>query len=312
VLIPLVLACFALLPAARAQLPPPVPDGGYPGFNTAEGFNALLSVSSGTFNTALGFNTLRSDIAGRFNTAVGAQALFHNNGNSNAAVGVNALFSNTTGVQNVAIGQGALGSNTGGGGNTATGFQALSTNTASGNTAYGNLALSGNTNGTGNVAVGESALLYNDGNDESTAVGTEALALGGDHDTAVGFHASRSAEGARNTAIGYNALLNVLGSNNIALGDNAGANLFFEFGTDNNIEIGNRGEEQDSDTIRIGSSQTRTFVAGIRGKTTGNANAVPVVIDSFGQLGTVSSSRRFKNEIKPMDRPAKRSLLLNL
>jgi len=47
--------------------------------------------------------------------------------------------------------------------------------------------------------------------------------------------------------------------------------------------------------------QTSIFVAGIRGVTTANAGAVPVVIDSAGQLGTVSSSRRFKDEIKPMD-----------
>src|SRR5207249_1179045 len=51
----------------------------------------------------------------------------------------------------------------------------------------------------------------------------------------------------------------------------------------------------------FGSPQTRTFIAGIRGRTTANANAVPVVIDSAGQLGTTSSSRRFKKQIKPMD-----------
>jgi hypothetical protein len=55
--------------------------------------------------------------------------------------------------------------------------------------------------------------------------------------------------------------------------------------------------------MRIGSiNQSRTFIAGIRGKTTGNANAIPVLIDSVGQLGTMSSSERFKKEIKPMDR----------
>src|SRR4029079_11778549 len=47
--------------------------------------------------------------------------------------------------------------------------------------------------------------------------------------------------------------------------------------------------------------QTATFIAGVRGATTVNANAIPVVVDSAGQLGTVSSSRRFKDEIKPMD-----------
>ena len=46
--------------------------------------------------------------------------------------------------------------------------------------------------------------------------------------------------------------------------------------------------------------QTRTFIAGIRGITTGINNAVPVLIDSSGQLGTVSSSRRFKEDIHDM------------
>ena len=54
--------------------------------------------------------------------------------------------------------------------------------------------------------------------------------------------------------------------------------------------------------MRIGLSQFRTFISGIRGVTTGNANAIPVMIDSDGQLGTMSSSRRFKTEIKPMDK----------
>src|SRR5437867_10010604 len=73
--IPLVLACFALLPRAQAAtpelLPAPAPDGFYNGFNTAEGFNALFSLTTGTFNTALGFKALRADTSGGSNTAVG-------------------------------------------------------------------------------------------------------------------------------------------------------------------------------------------------------------------------------------------------
>jgi predicted ribosome quality control (RQC) complex YloA/Tae2 family protein len=91
----------------------------------------------------------------------------------------------------------------------------------------------------------------------------------------------------------------------------------------NNIDIGNRGVAGEANTIRIGNAvttvwsdglthpaQTRTFIAGIRGRTTANANAVPVVIDSAGQLGTASSSRRFKNEIKPMDKASEAILAL--
>ena len=101
-----------------------------------------------------------------------------------------------------------------------------------------------------------------------------------------------------NTAVGEAALVsNTSGSNNIALGHSAGIDITMG---DRNIDIGNTGEGGDTNTIRIGSIQTRTFIAGIRGVTTGNNNAVPVLIDSDGQLGTTSSSRRFKKEIKPM------------
>ena len=68
----------------------------------------------------------------------------------------------------------------------------------------------------------------------------------------------------------------------------------------------------DADTIRIGrpAIQNRIFIAGIRRVTTGVANAVPVLIDSAGQLGTMSSSLLFKKEIKPMDRASEAILAL--
>jgi len=111
-------------------------------------------------------------------------------------------------------------------------------------------------------------------------------------------------------ASGFNALLsNTSGSFNIALGFSAGSNLTTG---DNNIDIGSTGETGETATIRIGStgSQTRAFISGIRGVTTGNANAIPVLIDSVGQLGTASSSVRFKNEIKPMDKASEAILAL--
>jgi uncharacterized coiled-coil protein SlyX len=91
--------------------------------------------------------------------------------------------------------------------------------------------------------------------------------------------------------------LGYLAGNAIALGND-------------NIDIGNTGVASDSATIRIGSGQTATFIVGIRGVTTGNADAVPVLIDSAGQLGTMSSSRRFKKEIKPMDKASDAILAL--
>src|SRR6476660_7864651 len=86
-----------------AQAVAPAPDGGYPGGNTAEGQQALLSLTSGTYNTAVGFLSLRNNIEGQFNTAVGAGALLSNtSGSEEARDGV------ISGSQNTAVGAGAL------------------------------------------------------------------------------------------------------------------------------------------------------------------------------------------------------------
>src|SRR5262249_11852529 len=96
-------------------------------------------------------------------------------------------------------------------------------------------------------------------------------------------------------------------SNNIALGTSAGANL--ETGS-NNIDIGNAGLVVESNRIRIGTQRTHkaTFIAGISGATV--PGGVAVIIDSNGQLGTVVSSARFKEAIKPMDKASEAILAL--
>jgi len=94
---------------------------------------------------------------------------------------------------------------------------------------------------------------------------------------------------------------------NIALGELAGIALTTG---NSNIAIGNAGVAGESNTMRIGQSQFSTFIAGIRERTTGVADAIPVLIDSAGQLGTISSSRRFKKEIKPMDSASESILAL--
>src|SRR5207249_3887040 len=110
-LILLALASFALSPTAQAVTP--APDGGYPNANTAEGEDALFSLTTGYENTAIGADALYNDTTGGENTATGAYT----------------LYSNTTGIANTATGDGALSSNTTGGGNTATGDKALLLNT---------------------------------------------------------------------------------------------------------------------------------------------------------------------------------------
>ena len=62
-LIILALLCFGLLPTAKALLPAPSPDGGYPGANTAEGTDALFSLTTGIANTAVGLNALHVAMA---------------------------------------------------------------------------------------------------------------------------------------------------------------------------------------------------------------------------------------------------------
>jgi hypothetical protein len=104
--------------------------------------------------------------------------------------------------------------------------------------------------------------------------------------------------GDKNTADGIDALRsNTTGSFNVALGAEAGENLTTG---SNNIDIGNRGVAGESSTIRIGQSQTSTYVAGVSGATV--PNGVVVIVDSSGHLGTITSSARFKDEIKPMDK----------
>ncbi|HJW38850.1 MAG TPA: tail fiber domain-containing protein [Candidatus Udaeobacter sp.] len=158
-LIPLALACFALAPAARAVLPPPTPDGGYPNGNTAEGSGALFSLTTGTNNTANGDTALNHNTTGYNNTAIGNTALYNNTGGyKNTATGHNSLLTNTTGNYNTATGAGSLKFNTIGTYNTANGQGALNSNTSGlGNTADGAGALFHNTTGRLNIVLGAAA-----------------------------------------------------------------------------------------------------------------------------------------------------------
>jgi len=274
--------------------------------NTGLGLSALGVNTTGRQNTALGAGALLSNTEGEFNSAVGLSALQNNTtGDSNTAVGRLALLGNITGNNNTAVGKDALLNNTDDD-NTAVGFSALASNTdGSFNTAVGRSALAGNIDGISNTALGFQALRDNNSGFENTGLGVNALVNneGGRSNTAVGIGALASnTEGSFNVAIGRSALAsNETGSFNIAIGgDSAGATAL---GSDNSIFIGNFGNLGDTATIKIGTqgTQTSAFIAGIRGVTTGVADAIPVLIASNGQLGTVSSSRRYKENIRPMD-----------
>jgi hypothetical protein len=290
---------LGLLPTALAVSP--APDGGYPGGNTAEGQAALLSLTTGGFNTAVGFLSLRSDTTGQLNTAIGAGALLANISDENTATGAGALLSSTSGSDNTAVGAFALFSNTTGADNTAVGSEALlDNNVGIGNTAIGQGALKSNTTGVRNTAVGVLALVNSTGAD-NTAIGADALLLNssGNSNTANGSDALRSnTDGYENTAIGYQALLHCTGAGNTALGYLAGQNLTTG---DDNIDIGADGVAGDAGVIRIGRSFINaTYIAGIVEKTA--PGGIAVFINSDGELGTSTSSARFKDDIKPMDK----------
>ncbi len=325
----LALACFAVLP--RAQAVSPAPDGGYSGGNTAEGTNALLSLTTGAYNTAVGVFSLLSNADTSFNTAIGAGTLLANTANNNTATGAGALLSNTTGSQNTANGAFALFSNTTESFNTATGFQALFSNTGDGghyNVATGYQALFTNTTGRRNVAEGNAALYSNTIGSFNVAVGDQALLSlatidptngNGNGNTAIGELAFASlTTGGGNTALGNSALVSATtGYQNIAVGYVAGQNL--TTGT-NNIYISNPSVDTESNAIRIGNvvgftdvygfphgAHTATYIAGISGTA---VVGDPVVVDANGQLGTVASSAQFKKEIKPMDKASEAVLAL--
>jgi Chaperone of endosialidase len=223
ILVGLALLCAAAAPKAFGVVP--APDGGYPGGNTAEGQNALLSlnVNAGINNTAVGFFSLKSNVEGQFNTAVGAGTLFSNTAHGNTAIGGAALFSNTTATYNTAVGLLALFSHTGGGFNT---------------------------------AIGHNALLSNTGSFGNTAVGASAL---------------QNATSGGNTAIGRSAGRDIIGFGNVCIGEGV---------------FGNAG---DNDTTRIRNVYSSTATARV------------VYVNSDNKIGTLSSTRRVKEDIRPMN-----------
>ena len=233
------------------------------------------------------------------NTAYGENVLLSNTANDNSGFGYGALQFNVSGWRNTALGQGALWSNVSGYQNTATGSLALVLNTSgSENTATGVGSLYNNTGGYSNTATGSHALEMNQVGSDNTATGVDALYNNlGEANTAIGRSSLYSMSGGwGNTASGYQALYNnVRGHNNVAMGYLAGSNLTGS----NNIDIGNRGTSSDNNTIRIGDAHNRAFIAGISGRTA--SGGVQVFINSAGQLGTLTSSQRFKQDIKSID-----------
>jgi hypothetical protein len=330
-LLPVALVCFAFLPQVQAQSPvvSPTPDGDYGNGNTAEGFNALASLTSGQFNTALGWESQMDVTTASFNTGVGAGTLDLTTGRSNTATGAGALLLNGSGFRNTAAGSHtllfndiglyncafgafAMFNNTDGFSNNAVGDSALLSNVRGAqNTAIGDLALasnniSGNLQGNFNTAVGAETAIANTDGDSINAVGAYALwnNTTGNFNQAMGVQALYSLTvGSANVAIGDSALDSLAGavqSFNTVIGDLAGANL--TSGSDN-IYIGatSGGPAVETGAIRIGDPLfvSGCWIGGIFGNLT---PGVPVYINASGKLSTTPSSQRYKENIKSMDK----------
>jgi hypothetical protein len=234
--------------------------------NTAVGFTALGSNTTGTQNTATGVAALSSNTTGNFNTAIGLGALEHStSADNNTAIGINTLLVNDVGHDNTACGANALQQNAGHSSNTAVGFDALfNSSTGDGNTAVGWSALLNNTSGSGNIAVGAEATKFN-------------------------------TTGSFNVAVGESALLsNTTGDNNTAIGPFAGDNHTTGGG---NVYIG-------FEFGGLPIEENHTYIRNINTTSVNGGGADTVTIDLLngGLLGHASSSARYKKDIKPMDK----------
>jgi hypothetical protein len=219
-------------------------------YNIALGSGALLFDTTGFDNTACGPDTLFQNTSGSYNTAYGAAALENNaTGSNNTAIGLGALFANTKGSNNTASGYGALGNNTTGNNNTASGFNAMggvSAGTSAANTAIGGYAIYDVTTGYNNTAAGYQALQADSSGFDNVGIGVATFQV--------------NSAGFQNTGIGTYAFQNMTaGTGNVGLGVYAGYDL--DNGT-NNIYIGNYGVSSENDVIRIGQSQTETYLTG--------------------------------------------------
>jgi hypothetical protein len=322
-----VMCIILLTPDFVWSAAPPNPTESDENGNTAGGSGVLVN-NIGTGNTGFGVEVLNQNTTGHSNIAIGQKSLFNNTeGDSNIAIGIYALFQNTTGEQNTAIGGSSLFSNTTGHNNIAingmwanttgnmnTGIGGLFSNTTGNwNVAVGGGSMSGNKTGLLNTAVGVSSLDTDQSGKFNTVVGAGAMQghTKGDGNVAFGFASmNTSVEGSLNTSLGHMTLSGgMTGSNNIALGAWAGKKLTHG---DHNIYLDNVGRVEESGVIRIGNAQwhQRVAIAGISGKSVASGSAVPVVVDRFGNLGTVLSSARFKKDIKDMDKASEKLMQL--
>jgi len=275
-----------------------------------------FAITSGFDNVAIGYDAAVSLTTGTQSVYIGTQAgqsLIASS--NNVAIGYNALLSETTTSNTVAIGFNAGFAQNGGTLNTFIGTQAgEDLTTATTTTLVGYRAGTNITTGIANTSLGASTLLNATTQEANTAIGGTALIShngGTGQNTAVGFGSLAAVtSGSFNTALGWSTGLDAptgltTGNYNTFIGHWAG-NAFTSDET-SNVIINSLGVASDDNTLRIGQATgagqqelNRAFICGIRGIATAVVNAIPVLIDSANQLGTVSSSARYKDNIQDM------------
>ncbi len=304
---------------------------------TTGNHNTLMGVSAGHLctsaaqNTLLGYASGNSLVSGQNNVCIGQSS----GGSLTSNESFNLLWAHTgkTGTSNlIAIGDpfssfaGTFMSNYGTN-NTFLGTLAGNlTLSGANNSGYGAGALAGLTSGTSNTAVGSNVLPRCTTGSNNTGIGVSAFAdlTTGAQNTALGECLDNLTTGSANTGAGFESLNDLTtgsgnqsfgwatlqgittGSYNVACGYNAG--FLYGAAESYNVILGTSfGTTGESNVMRLGndasfgaSTTAKTFISGVRGVTTDAADAIAVLISSTGQLGTVSSSARYKENIEDM------------
>lgn len=277
---------------------------GNPGTNTLTwdvGSHVAVSYPTDLGTAVPSANVLNIITANSTNNA-GSSVLF-------TGVGNTVQLNVTDAISNTFIGKGAGNLSTSGAGtNTSIGYNSLqSLTTGAGNTCIGNVSGTAITTGGFNDSLGSGTLSAMTTGGSNVAIGGLAMQRAtGNFNVAIGTSTLTNATtGTNNTCVGYISASNLLtGSFNIAVGQDSG--IGWTGAESNNIVIGNGGVTGESNALRIGSTgggaaqQNKCWIAAIRGVTTDVNDAVAVLIDSTGQLGTVSSSIRYKENVEDM------------
>ena len=226
-----------------------------------------------TSNTADGQGALGSLTTGLYNSAFGfLSVLSLSDANFDTGVGAGALLLDNGGT-NTAVGAGALLNNGGG----------------AFNDAVGAFALFNNLSGSFNNAVGRNSLLNSDGS-QNNAMGDDAM--------------ENNTTGSFNTAIGDDALINNTdGNNNVAVGDEAGTGLGASVNNCIAINVPGAGPFATFDNT--------CFIGSIFDQPVSDVGTQEAVfVDQFNVVGIAASSRRFKHDIRPMDKASEAILAL--